>query len=81
MERWIQMHYQIAERERALKVSASRELFFWLGSFSAVTFGAIFNRFQRTKQPAVLWPVVPMAFGLAYMADLAYGSKLHRIRG
>lgn len=36
MERWIQMQYQIKERERAVDISRSRELFYWLGSFYTV---------------------------------------------
>ena len=38
-------------------------------------------RFQATKRPGILAPVVPMSFIVAYYADLAYGSKVHRIRG
>lgn len=38
-------------------------------------------RFQKTKRPGVLAPLIPLSFVLAYYADLAYGSKIHRIRG
>lgn len=44
MDRWIQMHYQIKEREFALEISRSRELFFWLGSFYTVTLMGIVSR-------------------------------------
>lgn len=26
-------------------------------------------------------PIIPLTFVIAYQADLAYGTKLHRIRG
>lgn len=101
MDRWIQMHYQIKEREFALEISRSRELFFWLGSFYTVTLMGIvsrqtfhfnqrqpqkhksneFYRYRTTRRGGILAPVVPMSFVLAYYADLAYGSKIHRIRG
>lgn len=81
MERWIQMHYQIKERELAIELSRTRELFYWLGSFYAVSLIGIVSRFQATKRAGILAPVVPMSFVIAYYADLAYGSKTHRIRG
>ncbi|KAJ6640605.1 Plasminogen receptor (KT) [Pseudolycoriella hygida] len=80
MERWIQMHYQIKERELALEISRSRELFFWLGSFYAVTLMGIVSRYRTTRRSGVLAPVIPLSFILAYYADLAYGSKIYRIR-
>lgn len=101
MERWIQMHYQIREREAALQISKSRELFFWLSTFYAVSMvGMIYRfvlwpficvtvttipsidcRYKVTKRSNNLVPIVPFTFTLAYVADLAYGSKIHRIRG
>lgn len=38
-------------------------------------------RFARVKRPAVLTPLIPMTFVLAYVGDLGYGSKIHRIHG
>jgi hypothetical protein len=31
------------------------------------------------KRPAVLTPLIPLTFALAYLGDLGYGTKLHRI--
>lgn len=81
MERWIQMHYQIRERDVAMEISRSRELFYWIGSFYAVSLIGMVSRFQSTRRPAILAPVLPMSFVVAYFADAAYGSKAHRIRG
>lgn len=45
MERWIQMHYQIKEREKALEISKSRELFYWYGAFYNVSMVGLLYRF------------------------------------
>lgn len=38
------------------------------------------SRYIRTKRNALLAPLVPMAFVVSYYADLAYGTKINRIR-
>lgn len=50
MDRWIQMHYQMKERELALEISRSRELFYWLGSFYTVTLAGIVSRYGEFTQ-------------------------------
>uniref|UniRef100_T1GWL2 Plasminogen receptor (KT) n=1 Tax=Megaselia scalaris TaxID=36166 RepID=T1GWL2_MEGSC len=80
MERWIQMHYQIKSRERALEISKNRELFYWVSSFYMVSFVGSLLRYQRLKQTNIFTPMIPLTFVTAYFADLAYGSKLHRIK-
>lgn len=80
MERWIQMHYQIKERELAVSLARNRELFFWITGFSATSIIACTSYYQRVRRVTVLAPILPLAFITAYYADLAYGSKLHRIR-
>nr|CAD7198582.1 unnamed protein product [Timema douglasi] len=39
------------------------------------------GRFRRTRKPGVLAPLLPLSFIGGYQADMAYGNKLHRIRG
>ena len=34
----------------------------------------------RTKKPAAIAPLLPLTFVVAYQADLAYGTKLNRIK-
>lgn len=80
MERWIQMHYQIKERELAVGLAKNRELFFWITGFSGTAAIACTLYYQRVKRVSVLAPILPLGFLTAYYADLAYGSKLHRIR-
>lgn len=38
------MHYQIKERERALEISKSRELFYWFAAFYNVSMVGLFYR-------------------------------------
>lgn len=45
MERWIQMHYQIKERERALEISKAREFFYWFTAFYNVSLVGLIYRF------------------------------------
>ena len=35
---------------------------------------------KRTKKPAAIAPLLPLTFVVAYQADLAYGTKLNRIK-
>nr|CAD7430118.1 unnamed protein product [Timema monikensis] len=39
------------------------------------------EQFRRTRKPGVLAPLLPLSFIGGYQADMAYGNKLHRIRG
>ena len=34
----------------------------------------------RTKKPAAIAPLLPLTFVVGYQADMAYGSKVNRIR-
>lgn len=81
MERWIQMHYQIKEREEAIAIARNRELFYWVSGFYITSLFGCFSFYQRTRRAAVLLPMVPLSFVMGYYADLAYGSKIHRIKG
>uniref|UniRef100_A0A1A9VNH1 Plasminogen receptor (KT) n=1 Tax=Glossina austeni TaxID=7395 RepID=A0A1A9VNH1_GLOAU len=80
MERWIQMHYQIKEREQAMELARTRELFFWLSGFYLTSFFVTVSYYQRFKRPVVFLPMIPLTFLCGYYADMAYGSKLHRIK-
>lgn len=73
------MHYMIKQREMAKEIAKNRELFFWLSTFYVVTSTGLISKFRRMKRPAILAPLVPMSFIIGYYADLAYGTKLHRI--
>ena len=36
--------------------------------------------YSRTKKPAAIAPLLPLTFLVGYQADLAYGTKVNRIR-
>lgn len=81
LERYIQMHNQWRERQMAFQVAKERELLYWFGSFYVVTAIGLIARYRKTKNVVTLSPLLPLSFMLAYQADLAYGSKIHRLRG
>ncbi|XP_011200557.2 PREDICTED: plasminogen receptor (KT) [Bactrocera latifrons] len=80
MERWIQLHYQIKEREMATYIAGKRELFYWLSAFYMTSSIGCWQYYQHIRRKAALLPMVPLTFVMAYYADLAYGSKVHRIQ-
>lgn len=45
MERWIQMQFQIKQREKALEIARNRELFIWMFGFYAVAASGIVSKF------------------------------------
>lgn len=67
------------KRDRALEIAKTRELFFWMSAFSVITTGGLISRYTATKRSSVLAPILPMAFVVAYYADLSYGTKINRI--
>ncbi|XP_037937805.1 plasminogen receptor (KT) isoform X2 [Teleopsis dalmanni] len=80
MERWIQMHYQIKEREQAMELARKRELFLWLSGFYITSAFGAFIYYQRIRKPFALMPLVPLTFLIGYYYDMSYGSKPHRIQ-
>lgn len=47
MERWIQMHYKIKERENAMEIAKARELFYWFGAFYNVSLVGLLYRYEN----------------------------------
>lgn len=54
MERWIQMHYEIKEREKALEIAKSREFLYWFGAFYSVSVVGLLYRFVQALGTFVL---------------------------
>lgn len=80
MERQIQMQNAMREKGMAMQLSGAREMFNWLGSFYALaTVGGLLG-FARSKNPAVIAPLVPLTFIVGYQYDWCYGNKVERIR-
>ncbi|EDW48858.1 GM17560 [Drosophila sechellia] len=80
MERWIQMHYQIKQREQALAIAHHRELFYWLSGFYLSAVYGCASYYQRVRRVSALAPLLPLTFVVGYYTDWAYGSKMHRIQ-
>ncbi|CAK1590937.1 unnamed protein product [Parnassius mnemosyne] len=80
MERQIQLQYQMQERQRALQIARSRDIFLWFSAFNITAATGLLTGFRRTKRPYLLAPLVPLMFVNLYYWDLAYGNKVHRIR-
>merc|ERR1719283_135777 len=68
------------ERMAAQQIAKAREIFLCFGSFYAVAGGAMLAAFARTKKPTAIAPLLPLTFLVGYQADLAYGSKVNRIK-
>ncbi|XP_018578237.1 plasminogen receptor (KT) [Anoplophora glabripennis] len=79
IERQLQMRNQMREREVALQIAKSRELFFWYGAFYLTSVAWALTSYRYKRKPIYLASLVPLTFVVAYQADLAYGNKLHRI--
>ena len=65
----------------AMQLARSREMLNWFGSFYVLAAVGMITGFRRSAKPGVLVPLLPLTFVLGYQVDLAYGSKLNRIRG
>ncbi|XP_067279880.1 plasminogen receptor (KT) [Pseudorasbora parva] len=80
LERQILMQNQMRERQMAMQVAWSREFLKYFSSFFGLTTLGLTVGAVRTRRAALLAPVVPLSFILAYQVDLAYGSLLQRTR-
>ncbi|KAK7017067.1 hypothetical protein SK128_006332, partial [Halocaridina rubra] len=80
LERQIHMQNEMREKMMSMQIARSRELLYWLGAFYAVAGLGMIAGYRRTRKPGTLVPLLPLSFLLAYQADLAYGSKLNRIK-
>jgi hypothetical protein len=69
------------ERMMASQIARAREMLYWFGSFYTLAAGGMVASFRRTRNKGVLVPLLPLSFILGYQLDLAYGNKLHRIKG
>jgi len=80
MERQIQMQNQMRERQAAAMIAKSREMFYWLSTFYLLASVAMIRGYRKSKNPAAMAPLLPLTFIVGYQGDLAYGTKMNRIR-
>lgn len=80
LERQLAMQNEIRARQMASMIARSRDLFLYFISFDALaSTGLILGAF-RSKRFKLLLPLIPLNWVAAYQWDMAYGSKLNRIR-
>jgi hypothetical protein len=48
MERWIQMHAQMKQREKAMEIARNRELFLWMFTFYTVAATGIISKYKSS---------------------------------
>lgn len=80
MERQIHMQDQMRLRMQAMQLARAREMFYWWATFYGLGLIGAILVVRKTKRKAALFPFFPLTFIVGYQADLAYGSKMKRIR-
>lgn len=80
LERNIQMQNEMRERMMAQQIARGREMFTWLSSFYVIASIGMVRGYKITRKPVALAPLLPLTFLVAYQADLAYGTKVNRIK-
>ncbi|XP_006881374.1 PREDICTED: plasminogen receptor (KT) [Elephantulus edwardii] len=81
LERQLIMQNEMRERQMAMQVAWSREFIKYFGTFFSIAAISLTAGAIKKKQPAFLFPVVPLGFILTYQYDLGYGTLLQRMKG
>ncbi|XP_061168111.1 ribonuclease H1-like isoform X2 [Saccostrea echinata] len=82
LERQIQMQNQMRERQMAMMVARGRDIFQWFGAFygTYASIAILATMKTKGKSKGLIAPLLPLTFILGYQYDLAYGSKMERMR-
>lgn len=64
----------------AMNVARSRDMVQWFGGFYSLAFVGLVSRARATKNRGWAMPLVPLSFVLGYQLDMAYFSKMERVR-
>lgn len=72
----------LANREIMLAstLATARDDVMLVGCFQAVVIPSLFILAIKKNNPMVAAPTLGMAFGLAYLYDVAYGTKIQRVQ-
>lgn len=81
LERQLMMQNALREQQMAVQIARGRDLFHWWASFYTIASVGCFAGFIKRKSGVALVPLVPLTFIIGYLYDMAYGSKMARIRG
>jgi len=80
LQRQIQMQNQMRERMVATQIATARERLNWFGSFYILATLAMTKMYRATKKPTSFAAFLPLTFLFGYQVDLAYGTKLNRVK-
>ncbi|CAG5126060.1 unnamed protein product [Candidula unifasciata] len=80
LERQLAMQNEMRERQMAVMIARSRDLFWYWIAFDALTSTGLVLGALRRHRFGLLLPLIPLNFVAAYQWDMAYGPKLERIR-
>jgi hypothetical protein len=64
----------------AAQLAQARDMFMFQAVVLGIMIPGLLMRARHTRNPAFAAPAVPLTGVLAYQWDLAYGTKVHRIR-
>ena len=79
LSRQIEMQQTMRERMMAVQVAGARDMFMFYGGAMALIFPLLIIGSIKKKNPALLGPIIPFSFILAYQYDWAYYTKADRI--
>jgi hypothetical protein len=80
MRRQANMQMAMQQRLMAIQLGRARDLVMFQGAFLTIAIPALLAGAVRGKNPSTAAPILPLLFVFAYQLDLAYGTKLTRIR-
>lgn len=80
LERQMAMQNVMREQQMAIQLARGRDIFHWWAAFYSVAALGSIAGFRRTRKPAALIPLLPLTFIVGYFGDLAYGSKIARMK-
>lgn len=80
MERQMMMQNVMREQQMSIQLARGRDLFHWWAAFYVVAATGAVAGFRKTRKPGIIVPFLPLTFIVAYLGDMAYGTKMKRMR-
>ncbi|KAK4310919.1 hypothetical protein Pmani_017551 [Petrolisthes manimaculis] len=72
---------RMAERQMAMQVATVRELMSWFVPFVMTSYTFLILGYRKTNSSwVVMFPLLPISFGLCYQFHYAYGNKTNKIK-
>ena len=80
LERQMIMQQLLHERKAAMELARSRETFNWVVAYVTPPSIVLLTNAVKFRNPRLLLLLLPLCLGFGYQLDMAYGTKLSRIR-